>query len=103
MPPDLPSLERDAHSLAASVDRHRYLVLLVLTLVYAIGAIGHARAKPFWYDEIITLIAASAPSPAAVWNVAQNTDASPPLPHLLTHFAVRWFGTGEISVRLPAI
>src|SRR3974377_591192 len=61
MPPDLPSPARAAHSLGALVDRPRSLVLLVLTLVYAIGAIGHARAKPLWYDEIITLIAASAP------------------------------------------
>jgi hypothetical protein len=30
-------------------------------------------------------------------------DAAPPLTHLLTHFAVSWFGRGEIAARLPEI
>ncbi|HUI53961.1 MAG TPA: glycosyltransferase family 39 protein [Bryobacteraceae bacterium] len=97
------SFETDAQHLAASLDRRRYLVLLLLTLFYAAGALRHAHNKSFWYDEVITLISASAPDAAGAWKTALQTDANPPLPHLLTHFAMQWFGPGETAVRLPAI
>src|SRR5580658_11390599 len=93
------SLEADARRMGASLDKGRYLVLLVLTVVYAAGAMLHARGKPFWYDEIFTVMAASAPSAAATWRAAQQVDAAPPLTHLLTHFAVAWFAPGEVSAR----
>jgi hypothetical protein len=89
--------------MALAAAKHRYVILALLTLLYGIGAIRHAASKPLWYDEVITVIAARAPDVAATWKLAQLTDASPPLPHLLTHFAVRWFGGGDVATRLPAI
>jgi len=97
------SFETDAQHLAVTLNRRRYLVLLLLSLFYAAGAVRHAHSKAFWYDEVITLISASAPDAASAWKTALQTDANPPLPHLLTHFSMRWFGPGEIAVRLPAI
>jgi hypothetical protein len=95
--------ENDARRMAASLEKNKYFVLLALTIFYAAGAMAHARSKPLWYDEIFTVIAASAPDAAGTWKLAQQVDASPPLTHLLTHFAVRWFGNGEVATRLPAI
>lgn len=89
--------------MAASAEKYRYVFLLVLTIGYAAGAMLHARAKPFWYDEIFTMMAASAPTAAATWHAAKLLDAAPPLTHLLTHFAIHWFGGGEIAGRLPQI
>lgn len=97
------SLEIDARQLAGIFEKHRTLVLLALTLLYALGAVLHARSKPLWYDEIITVIAASAPDTAHTLQAAEHADASPPLPHLLTHYAIVWFGRNDVSVRLPAI
>src|SRR5271166_5531584 len=97
------SLEADARRMAAGLDRSRYVVLLVLTAFYAAGAMLHAHGKPFWYDEVYTLMAASAPDAAATWRAAQELDAAPPLTHLLAHFAVSWFGPGEVTARLPQI
>jgi hypothetical protein len=97
------SLEIDARQLAGIFEKHRILVLLALTLLYALGAVLHARSKPLWYDEIITVIAASASDTAHTLQAAGQTDASPPLPHLLTHYAIVWFGKNDVSVRLPAI
>src|SRR5580658_7440874 len=102
-PATLASLEADAQRMSASLDRGRFAVLFVFTALYALGAMLHARGKPFWYDEIFTVMAASAPSAAATWSSAQQVDAAPPLTHLLTHFAVSWFGRGEIAARLPEI
>jgi cytochrome b561 len=89
--------------LAARLEERRYFILLLLTILYACGAMLHARSKPLWYDEIVTVVAASAPDAAGAWKTAQAFDANPPLVHLLTHFAMRWFGPGEVAVRLPAI
>jgi hypothetical protein len=97
------SLEKDARHMAALLKKHQYLFVVILTLVYAVGAIGNARNKPLWYDEVVTVIAASAPDAAGTWKAAQAIDANPPLLHLLTHFSMQWLGPGEIAVRLPAI
>jgi len=99
----LPPLERDARQMAVSLEKGRYVVLLVLTIVYAAGAMLHARGKPFWYDEVFTVMAAAPQTAADSWRAAQKLDAAPPLTHLLTHFAVQWFGQNEISARLPEI
>ncbi|HJT87175.1 MAG TPA: glycosyltransferase family 39 protein [Bryobacteraceae bacterium] len=98
-----PSLEGDARHLAAWLEGREKLALLVLTLIYAAGAIWHAQSKPLWYDEIITVIAASAPTTAGALHAAEQTDASPPLPHLLIHFAIGWFGKSDVAVRIPSM
>jgi len=103
MPTGSPSFEQDARKIAISLERHRYLFLILLTIVYALGAVRHAANRPLWYDEIITVISASAPDAAGTWKTAQVTDASPPLLHLLTHFSMQWFGSSEVAIRLPAI
>ena len=97
----LASLEADAGRMSESLDKGRYFVLLVLTLVYAAGAMLHARGKPFWYDEVFTVMAAAPHNVADSWRAAGKLDAAPPLTHLLTHFAVNWFGQNEITARLP--
>ena len=102
-PATLASLEADARRMAISLDKGRYLCLLVLTVVYAAGAMLHARGKPFWYDEVYTVLFAGHSDASETWKAAQQLDAAPPLTALLTHFAVHWFGQSEITVRLPQI
>jgi len=103
MPTGSPSLEQDARKFAVSLERYRYVVLALFTLLYALGVVRHAANRPLWYDEIITVISASAPDAATTWKAAQATDASPPLLHLLTHFSMQWFGSSEVAIRLPAM
>jgi hypothetical protein len=103
MPTGSPSFEQDARKIATALERYRHLILAVFTLIYALGAVRHAANRALWYDEIITVIAASAPDAAGTWKAAQAIDASPPLLHLLTHFSMQWFGSSEVAVRLPAI
>jgi hypothetical protein len=99
----LASLEADASRIAVSLEEYRYLVLFVVTVVYAAGAMLQAHAKPFWYDEVFTVMSAAPRDVAGTWRAAQKLDAAPPLTHLLTHFAVSWFGQNEVSARLPEI
>jgi hypothetical protein len=97
------SLDRDAQGLAVWLDSHRTVVLLALTAFYFIGAILHARSKPFWYDEIITVAIARTPDLATTWRAAMEIDAMPPLSHAMVHLATRLFGFSEVSVRVPAM
>ena len=83
--------------------RRTWLLLAIVTLAYAVGVTGAARARPFWYDEIYLLIAAKAPSVSAAWKTAVEIDANPPLPHVLANLAIRCFGLNEVTVRLPAM
>ena len=102
-PADPTPFDSDARRLAARLEKRTFLFLLLFTILYAIGAALHARSKPLWFDEIITVIAASPADAASAWKATRECDASPPLPHMLTHFSMQWFGSGEIAVRLPAI
>jgi hypothetical protein len=97
------SLENDARHLAVWIEKHLYAVLCAFAILYLLGAGLHARSKPFWYDEIITLVIANSPNLSTAWKAALACDASPPLPHLMTHLCVRWFGAGEIAARIPAM
>jgi hypothetical protein len=97
------SLDSDARVLAGWLDTHKAIVLLAFTVVYFFGAVLHARSKPFWYDEIITVIVAKTPDLATAWRAATECDAMPPLSHALAHISVQWFGVNEVSVRLPAM
>jgi Dolichyl-phosphate-mannose-protein mannosyltransferase len=94
----------DAPRIVAWLEKRRYLVLILLTAMYLVGTAGRARGRPFWYDEVITLIAANSPDLATTWKrVTIATDATPPLSHLLTHLSIRWFGLNEFTGRLPAM
>jgi len=97
------SLEADARRLAGIAENRCYWILALLTVFYVAGSIQHARFKPLWYDEIITTIAASAPTGMATIEAARQTDINPPLPHLLMHYSMQWFSTPEIGARIPAI
>ena len=85
------------------LEKRKYLLLLALTVLYTAGACARAAGRPFWYDEIITLVVANSPDLATTWRAAVTTDANPPLPHLLTHLSIHWFGLNEITARIPAI
>lgn len=89
--------------MAARLEQRKYFVVALFTVLYLLSAMLHARSKPLWYDEIITVISASPADAASAWKAAHECDASPPLPHMLTHFSMQWFGPSEVAIRLPAI
>jgi Dolichyl-phosphate-mannose-protein mannosyltransferase len=63
-----------------------------------------ANAKPFWHDEIYTIVCARLPSIGALWRAhREGLDLSPPLNSLLTMAVFRLGGTGRVTTRLPAL
>ena len=63
-----------------------------------------ARAKPFWHDEIYTVLHAQLPSLAAMWSASlDGFDLSPPLNTWLTRFVHHLAGVGHVASRVAPI
>jgi hypothetical protein len=66
--------------------------------------VPHALAKPFWHDEIVTILLSRLRSFSAIRAVAlDGADLSPPLSVWLTRAAHTIAGVGLVSTRLPAM
>jgi hypothetical protein len=66
--------------------------------------IVRARAKPFWHDEIYTILHAGLPSLGAMWAAGTDGfDLSPPLNTWLTRIVHGAVGVGPIPTRIPPL
>jgi hypothetical protein len=85
------------------LERHRVIVLLLLSAVVITTAAIRARAKPFWHDEIYTILHSTLPSISAMWAASRDgIDLAPPLNSRTdTRRAGRSRAVGR-ATRLPA-
>ena len=66
-------------------------------------AVWSALQKPFWFDEMITVLL-SRLSPQQLWTALSNgTDSNPPMLHLLVRFLSKFIPSPELACRLPSI
>jgi 4-amino-4-deoxy-L-arabinose transferase-like glycosyltransferase len=77
-------------------------ILIAYAIVRSLFA---AASKPFWYDEVLTLIVARQPSVSAIWRIlAQAADSQPPPFYLVERAAAALLlHNPHIGFRLPAI
>lgn len=77
---------------------------LAITPLVAATAIL-AVTKPFWHDEIYTILFADLPSIAVMWRAAHDgIDLAPPLNAIVTHgIHLLSGGPGPLVTRLPAL
>ncbi len=63
-----------------------------------------AAAKPFWFDELLTVAVARQPTLSGMWKAfGQAEDSATPLFLLVEHFFSRLIPNQEIAYRVPAI
>jgi hypothetical protein len=75
----------------------------LLVLYASVRGIVAALSKPFWYDEIFTLIMARQPTLGMMWSaLRRGVDSQPPLFDLIER-ATRVFPNPEVGFRLPSI
>lgn len=87
--------------MAGALDRHRFVTLALITTVFFYSAAIRAAAKPFWHDEIYTVLLTGLPSVSAMWSaIRDGVDLAPPLNTLLTRAVRSWLGVGHVSTRL---
>ena len=86
------------------IDRSRYVLLALFTAAFVATTVVKARAKPFWHDEIFTVVLADLPSVSATWSAFRaGIDLSPPLTALATRMTQGPAGPGPVASRLPSI
>lgn len=86
------------------IDRYRYVLLALFTAAFVATTVVKARAKPFWHDEIFTVVLADLPSVSATWSAFRaGIDLSPPLTALATRMTQGPAGPGPVASRLPSI
>lgn len=97
-------LQRLAERCSAALDQHPSFVLVGFTIVFWWIEFARAATKPFWHDEIYTVVLASLPSLRDMWTAQlSGLDLMPPLNAFLTHLVARTIGLNHISARLPAM
>jgi Dolichyl-phosphate-mannose-protein mannosyltransferase len=86
------------------LDRYRLLLIIFFILAYFSRTMVVASAKPFWHDEIYTILMSNLPSVSAIWTASlDGADLSPPLNTWLTRVVHRTIGGGHVTTRLPAM
>jgi hypothetical protein len=77
------------------------LVVVVGVALFA-GLVVRSQAKPFWYDEIYTIVGSQLPSISALWTAQrEGLDQTPPLNTLATRLVHSVMDPGPITTRLP--
>jgi hypothetical protein len=94
--------DRLASWLERALERRRLMVLVLFSAALLLITALKARAKPFWHDEIYTIVFSGLPSIGAMWSAAlDGLDLAPPLNALLTRVVHAIVGVGPIATRLP--
>src|SRR5262245_42560441 len=95
---------RTAESLAGFLGRHRLPVLLIFSILF-VGPVGvRAAAKPFWHDEIYTVLLARLPTLSAHWAALhEGPDLAPPLNAFATRAVLSVAGVGHVTARIPSM
>jgi hypothetical protein len=80
------------------------VMLVIFSLIYAIGHYCAATSTPMWADEIWTSYLAKAPDVGTIVKaINDGLEATPPLSFLLAHVSQGLFGATEVATRLPAM
>ena len=87
--------------LVPASDFHR---ALIFSLVGLMAAIIYANAKPFWFDEIVSISVIRVPDISTLWSVlSHGPDPNPPLSYLAFMASRSLFGEDHIGLRLPSM
>jgi Dolichyl-phosphate-mannose-protein mannosyltransferase len=93
-------LEQRAAACERFLYRFKFQILAILTILYFVMTMLRARGKPFWYDEILTLLEARQPNLSAALHAGGKADWMPPLSHVVFYVTDKLVGHGEVAFRL---
>jgi hypothetical protein len=81
-----------------------YGLLGLLVFYVIVRGVAGAAAKPFWFDELLSLAIAGQPTLREMWNaVARGFDSAPPGFYLVERAALGLVSNKQIALRLPSI
>ena len=86
-----------------ALDRQPHAAILVIVAWVVVVLVVLARAKPFWHDEVYTVLVSELPL-ADIWRASvDGIDLSAPMNAFVTHLVHAVAGVGPVTTRLPAI
>jgi hypothetical protein len=84
--------------------RSSIAVLLLILLAAGLCSALHAVAKPFWWDEICTVILCRLPNASEIWKALDNAaDTNPPVFYLIARLTRQLVSDDHLGYRLPSI
>jgi hypothetical protein len=90
--------------LGAFLEAHRFAALGLFSAAYFAGMALHARAKPFWNDEIYTVLISGLPDLHSILRaLSQGLDGHPPLGYVFVRAARSLPVDLHIAARVPAM
>src|SRR6476661_5396250 len=79
------------------------ILLSLLVAFYLATTLYIASHRPFWFDEISTILIARVNTYGDIWHALTDAaDLPPPTYFMLVRPFDQWFGPGEIGVRIPS-
>lgn len=96
-------IEARAAALERFLERHQAWVLTLWSLAYFAGTALRAHAKPFWYDEILTLLEARQSTLSSALHALGDVDWMPPASHVVFYLTDKLAGHGEVAFRIPVM
>lgn len=79
-------------------------LLLLILVTIGFSTTLQAIDRPFWYDEICTVILSRLPNVSEIWKALNNAaDTNPPLYYLITRFGRHLIDDDVLGYRLPSI
>jgi len=98
----LHGLDGLAETLRDGCDRHRFLLLGLVSVVYFAATSVLASRKPMWNDELFTYFIAQAPTLSGIWSALLTGADQSPFPfYVLTRWSLDLFGVNEWAMRMP--
>ena len=88
----------------STLARKPWLNIFVLTMVFLACTSVRALRRPLWFDEILTRYIAALPTFDAIYKaLANHTESSPPLFHLVSKVSASALGWNGLGLRFPAM
>ncbi len=91
-----------ANELASAVERHHFIIVAALAILYAIY-IWHPAHLILWHDEMFTYYIAKSPNFHKFIEEVRLLDMNPPLDYALTRVSQDLFGDSPFANRVPSI
>src|SRR5579863_9220602 len=101
--PRLGALLRSLAAAEGVMERIAPAVATALIVIFSVWTWFASRGLRLWYDELLEIAAASAPTSRDVVSfLAAGIDYNPPLSHFAVRASAALFGNTEWAVRLPS-
>jgi hypothetical protein len=99
-----PTADPFAARLDGWLQQHLWALISAIAAASVIVVVAASRTKPFWHDEIYTILMTRLPSLRAMWRAGlAGVDLSPPLNLWVTRAVHAVADVGPIVTRIPAL